>query len=103
MYLLDTDVISALRRPDGRYVGAEPQPDVGEPFQEKMARLDAQWREQQAEAAKLDAAIAENVDQAGVRRTRFLSPYGIDEYRENYRQAHPTGVLGASCWMRNLA
>ena len=34
----------------GRYVGADPQPDDGEPFQEKMARLAAQWREQQAEA-----------------------------------------------------
>ena len=36
----------------GRYVGAAPQEDDGEPFEEKMARLSAQWREQQAEAAK---------------------------------------------------
>ena len=49
----------------GRYVGAEPQPDDGEPFQEKMARLAAQWREQQAEAARLDAAIAENLEKLG--------------------------------------
>ena len=49
----------------GRYVGAEPQPDDGEPFQEKMARLAAQWRGQQAEAAKLDAAIAENLEKLG--------------------------------------
>ena len=28
----------------GRYVGAEPQSDDGEPFAEKMARLTAQWR-----------------------------------------------------------
>ena len=42
----------------GRYVGAEPQPDDGEPFGEKMARLSVQWREQQAEGARLDAAIA---------------------------------------------
>ena len=34
----------------GRYVGAEPQPDDGEPFQEKMARLTIEWREQQEEA-----------------------------------------------------
>ena len=49
----------------GRYVGAEPQPDDGEPFQEKMARLAAQWRSQQAEAARLDAAIAENLKKLG--------------------------------------
>ena len=49
----------------GRYVGAEPQPDDGEPFQENMARLAAQWREQQAEARRLDAAIAENLERLG--------------------------------------
>ena len=45
----------------GRYVGAAPQEDDGEPFQEKMARLTAQWREQQAEAQRLDAEIAANL------------------------------------------
>ncbi len=49
----------------GRYVGAEPQLDDGEPFQEKMARLTTQWREQQAEAQRLDAAIAENLTTLG--------------------------------------
>ena len=49
----------------GRYVGAEPQPDDGEPFQDKMGRLATQWREQQAEAARLDAAIAENLEKLG--------------------------------------
>ena len=49
----------------GRYVGAEPQEDDGEPFEEKMARLAKQWREQQAEAAKLDAAIEANLKQLG--------------------------------------
>ncbi len=49
----------------GRYVGAEPQPDDGEPFQEKMVRLAAQWREQQAEAQRLDAAIEENLERLG--------------------------------------
>ena len=53
----------------GRYVGVEPQPDDGEPFELKMARLTAQWREQQAEATKLDAAIAANLEAAGVRET----------------------------------
>lgn len=49
----------------GRYVGAEPQPDDGEPFDEKMARLTAQWREQQTEARRLDAAIAFNLKRLG--------------------------------------
>jgi type I restriction enzyme M protein len=49
----------------GRYVGAEAVPDDGEPFEEKMARLVAQLRELQAEAAKLDAAIAANLKQFG--------------------------------------
>ena len=49
----------------GRYVGAEPQEDDGEPFKQKMARLTAQWREQQAEARKLDAAIEANLKMLG--------------------------------------
>ena len=49
----------------GRYVGAAPQEDDGEPFEEKMARLTKQWREQQAEAQRLDAAIEENLARLG--------------------------------------
>ena len=49
----------------GRYVGAAPQEEDEEPFQEKMARLTAQWREQQVEAQRLDAAIAENLERLG--------------------------------------
>ncbi|MBI5780821.1 MAG: SAM-dependent DNA methyltransferase [Rhodocyclales bacterium] len=49
----------------GRYVGAAAQDDDGEPFEEKMRRLTAQWREQQAEAARLDAAIADNLKALG--------------------------------------
>lgn len=49
----------------GRYVGAEAQEDDGEPFEEKMKRLVAQLREQQAEAARLDAAIAANLKELG--------------------------------------
>ena len=45
----------------GRYVGAEPQPDDGEPFDEKMKRLVGELRMQQAEGARLDAAIAQNL------------------------------------------
>jgi type I restriction enzyme M protein len=47
----------------GRYVGAEKQEDDGEPFEEKMARLVAQLKEQQAEAARLDAGIAKNLEE----------------------------------------
>ena len=49
----------------GRYVGAEAVEDDGEPFEEKMQRLTATLREQQAEAAKLDAAIATNLKELG--------------------------------------
>jgi type I restriction enzyme M protein len=49
----------------GRYVGAEAQEDDGEPFEEKMKRLVSQLREQQAEAARLDAAIAANLKELG--------------------------------------
>ena len=45
----------------GRYVGAEAQEDDGEPFEHKMKRLVSQLRAQQAEGAKLDAAIAGNL------------------------------------------
>jgi type I restriction enzyme M protein len=48
----------------GRYVGAEAQED-GEPFEEKMRRLTATLREQQAEALRLDAAIAANLKELG--------------------------------------
>jgi len=49
----------------GRYVGAPPQEDDGEPFPEKMARLVARLRAEQAEAARLDAAINANLKKLG--------------------------------------
>ena len=49
----------------GRFVGAAPQEDDGEPFADKMTRLSAQWREQQAEAQKLDAEIEANLRKLG--------------------------------------
>jgi type I restriction enzyme M protein len=49
----------------GRYVGAEAAEDDGEPFEEKMQRLAATLRKQQAEAAKLDSAIAANLEGLG--------------------------------------
>lgn len=49
----------------GRYVGAEEQEDDGEPFEEKMVRLAALWREQRVEAVRLDAAIEANLMELG--------------------------------------
>jgi type I restriction enzyme M protein len=49
----------------GRYVGAEAAEEDGEPFEEKMRRLAATWRQQQAEAEKLDAAIRSNLKELG--------------------------------------
>ena len=50
----------------GRYVGAEAQEDDGEPFEDKMKRLSAQWREQQAEARRLEAAIEATLKNLGI-------------------------------------
>lgn len=49
----------------GRYVGAAEQDDDGEPFEEKMGRLSAAWRDQRAAAAKLDKAIEANLKELG--------------------------------------
>ena len=49
----------------GRYVGAPPQEDDGEPFEQKMARLTAMWSGQQSKAARLDAEIAANLQRLG--------------------------------------
>ena len=49
----------------GRYVGVAPQPEDDEPFEEKMTRLAAEWREQQKEARKLDRRIAKNLKALG--------------------------------------
>ena len=49
----------------GRYVGAEPEEDDGEPFEVKMRRLAADWRAQRAEAVRLDAEIAANLAALG--------------------------------------
>ena len=40
-------------------------PDDGEPFEAKMRRLVAELQAQQAEGARLDAAIAENLKALG--------------------------------------
>ena len=45
----------------GRYVGFKPPEEDSEPFDDKMKRLVGEWRDQQAEARRLDAAIEENL------------------------------------------
>jgi len=55
-----------------RHVGAEAQKDDGEPFPEKMQRLVAELHKQQAEAARLDAAIAANLRELGFAQGRAL-------------------------------
>ncbi len=49
----------------GRYVGAAPQEDDGEPFEDKMRHLVAQLHKQRAEGARLNAAIACNLEALG--------------------------------------
>ena len=49
----------------GRYVGAEAQEEDSEPFEDKMKRLVSQLREQKDQAARLDAAIADNLKALG--------------------------------------
>ena len=49
----------------GRYVGAEAVEDDGEPFEEKMERLVAALREQQAEGRSLDGEIGRALAEHG--------------------------------------
>ena len=49
-----------------RYVGAKPQPDSGEPFEQVMSKLAVQWAEQQAEAEKLNIKIRKNLQSLGL-------------------------------------
>lgn len=49
----------------GRYVGAAPKEEDGEPFEEKMRRLTAEWRTQMEEARRLDEEIRRNLEELG--------------------------------------
>jgi type I restriction enzyme M protein len=49
----------------GRYVGAEAAEEDDEPFEDRMKRLSTTLRQQQVEAAKLDAAITANLKELG--------------------------------------
>lgn len=50
----------------GRYVGAPPQEEDDEPFEEKMKRLVIQLCEQQADSTKLDSKIAKKLETLGI-------------------------------------
>ncbi len=49
----------------GRYVGAPPQEEDEEPFEDRMRELVLRLREQQAEGARLDRAIEANIKHLG--------------------------------------
>jgi type I restriction enzyme M protein len=49
----------------GRFVGAKEAEEDGEPFEEKMLRMVSTLLAQQAEAEKLDAAIAASLKELG--------------------------------------
>jgi type I restriction enzyme M protein len=49
----------------GRYVGAAEVEDDGDPFEDKMARLTAELREQTEQSAKLDQLIWANLEDIG--------------------------------------
>lgn len=49
----------------GRYVGAAEVEDDGEPFEDKMARLTAELKQQTEDAAKLDKLIWANLEDIG--------------------------------------
>ena len=49
----------------GRYVGAAPQDDDGEPFKDNVHELVARLREQQAEGTRLDRDIASILEAMG--------------------------------------
>ena len=55
----------ARRRSGEQRDGADTKPIDGEPFKAKMGRLVAERQAQQAECARLDAAIAENLKALG--------------------------------------
>ena len=54
----------------GRYVGAAEVEDDGEAFEDKMARLTAELKEQTKEAARLDKLIWANLEGIGYHRER---------------------------------
>ena len=46
----------------GGQIAVEPREDDEEPFDDKMKRLVAEHRDQQAEGARIDAAITDNLE-----------------------------------------
>ncbi len=62
--LVDVHSHGQILYPD-RHIGTTEVEDNGEPFEEKMRRLVAQLREQQAEARRLDETIWNNLSELG--------------------------------------
>ena len=48
-----------------RFAGVAPHRDDGEPFEDKMTRLVAEFHAQQAESARLDVALEANLKRLG--------------------------------------
>ena len=61
-----------------RYVGVEAEQDDGEPLEQKMRRLLAELESQQAEGARLDATISENLQTLGFGLLDSQRPSGGD-------------------------
>ena len=58
---------AAMCSPPARYVGAPLREDDGEPFEDKMKRLVSELQKQQAEGARPDTVIAEDLKALGFR------------------------------------
>ena len=67
----------------GRYVGAEPRQDDGEPFEDMVKQLVAELLSLQVESARLDAAITENLEALGFQVGTRTNASGAMEARND--------------------
>ncbi|GIV04130.1 MAG: hypothetical protein KatS3mg015_2960 [Fimbriimonadales bacterium] len=77
----------------GRYVGAAPQEDDGEPFENKMKRLTAELKQQQKEAARLDKLIWANLEDLGYGRVNMALQRPVSGRRMVFY-----GAIDATLW-----
>ena len=82
----------------GRYVGAEAQEEDSEPFEDKMQRLVSQLREQKDQAARLDAAIADNLKALGFP----LGGVDLPRFSGQFMAVVPSPEMGDSRWTYSL-
>ena len=78
----------------GRYVGAEAQEDDGEPFEEKMKRLAATLREQQAEAANWTPPSPPTSRSSGM--ADEWREVAVEEIEDHYRRTPAKGTFGST-------